>query len=135
MNLLRRVSIVVAIVLCLATQSLPDESSKRQLLEQTLSYWQQGNLDGIVSLVKNDFEQTILAVGEAPTVVQYSTSTDEEIKSVVFAANILARVGTMTAESGGEEFFNHLLRRNLILMDASAWNGTPFEGPGPEFDS
>ncbi|MCA9776489.1 MAG: hypothetical protein KC800_07235, partial [Candidatus Eremiobacteraeota bacterium] len=134
MKLLRRIWAIVAILLCLATHGLADENSKRRMLEQTLSYWQQGNLDGIVSLIRNDFQGALLAVGEAPTVVRSSNSTDDEIKSAVFAANILARVGAMTAESGGEAFY-HLLDRNLILMDASAWNGTPLEGPGPEFDS
>ena len=136
MSISRRLLFVLLLALSLGANTLADEAdNSRALLDQTLQYWQQGDLDGIVSLFQANFEQAALAMANAPALIRDNTTTDDEIKSVVFAVNVLARVGDMTNQEGRGSSFGQLLAPNLMLVDASAWNGTPLAGPGPSIDT
>lgn len=111
-----------------------DEATSRAILDQTLQYWQQGNVQAIEGLFRNDFESTSQAVIDAAALLQDSNLSDKQFQNIILAANILARVGALTASSGGEGFYQ-LLNRNFLLLDAAVWNSTPLQGPEPVLDT
>ena len=83
MSISRRLLFVLLLALSLGANTLADEAdNSRALLDQTLQYWQQGDLDGIVSLFQANFEQAALAMANAPALIRDNTTTDDEIKSV-----------------------------------------------------
>lgn len=112
---------------------MADEARSRTVLEQALQYWKQGNVQAIAQMFQNDFEISTMAVAEASLLLRYSDLSDKQFQDIVLAANVLARVGALTATSDGEGFYQ-ILNRNFLGLDSSFWNSTPLQGPGPALE-